>query len=65
MSSVPNDTEHQLRYRYMKFGLLSVQEGKNRHQHGTENAKSRYQIDFENLLVREIRYYYPVPFAHS
>ncbi|MFS7934826.1 hypothetical protein Hanom_Chr05g00396231 [Helianthus anomalus] len=38
------------------FGSLLVQEGKNRHQHGTENAKSRYRIEFENLLVREIRY---------
>ncbi|MFS7912828.1 hypothetical protein Hanom_Chr02g00134451 [Helianthus anomalus] len=43
---------------------LLVHEGKNRHQPGTENAKSRYRIDLENLLVREIRYCYPDPFAH-
>ncbi|MFS7968761.1 hypothetical protein Hanom_Chr09g00801321 [Helianthus anomalus] len=43
---------------------LSVHECKNRPQPSTENTKCRYRIDFENLLVREIHYCYPVPFAH-
>ncbi|MFS8010855.1 putative transcription factor interactor and regulator CCHC(Zn) family [Helianthus anomalus] len=59
-----------VRYRYMKVKngtslvQLSVHEGKNRHQPGTGSAKSWYRNDFENLLVREIRYFYLVPFAH-
>ncbi|MFS7941891.1 hypothetical protein Hanom_Chr06g00481681 [Helianthus anomalus] len=44
---------------------LSVHEGKNRHQPVTENAKSRYRIDFENLLVRKFgtatRYHLLIP----
>ncbi|MFS7943950.1 hypothetical protein Hanom_Chr06g00506291 [Helianthus anomalus] len=43
---------------------LSIHEGKNRHQPCTEKPKSQYRNDFENLLVREIRYFYPVSFAH-
>ncbi|KAJ0933550.1 hypothetical protein HanPSC8_Chr04g0186111 [Helianthus annuus] len=59
-----------VRYRYMRVKTgtslvqLSVHEGKNRHQPGTDNTKSWYRNDFENLLVREIRYFYPVSFAH-
>ncbi|MFS7957502.1 hypothetical protein Hanom_Chr07g00667091 [Helianthus anomalus] len=59
-----------VRYRYMKVKTgnclvqLSLHEGKNRHQPGTDNVKTWYQNDFENILVREIRYFYPVPFAH-
>ncbi|MFS7949005.1 hypothetical protein Hanom_Chr06g00566461 [Helianthus anomalus] len=59
-----------VRYRYMKIKIgtsliqLSIHEGKNRHQSCIENPKSQYRNDFENLLVREIQYFYPVPFAY-
>ncbi|MFS7903559.1 hypothetical protein Hanom_Chr01g00025451 [Helianthus anomalus] len=42
-----------------------MHEGKNRHQSGTENAKNRYRIDTENLLVRKFdtatRYHLLIP----
>ncbi|MFS7904624.1 hypothetical protein Hanom_Chr01g00038291 [Helianthus anomalus] len=44
---------------------VSIHDGKNRNQLITENAKSQYRIDIENLLVREIRYCYSVSFAHT